>query len=290
MPIARFHFSQYSFEMVRFGTSMVVLLALVAACSRGREFELTGQVLAVDQARQEITIKHGDIQGFMPAMTMAYKVRDAKLLDGRVPGDLVRARLVVEDTSGYLRTLERTGHTTVSEPATLPALTLLARGQPVADAHLIDETSAPWQLAKAHGNVLAVTFIYTRCPFPNFCPLMDRQFKAVQDAVKSDSALNGHVQLLSITLDPEYDTPEILAKHAKTLKADPSIWHFATGTTEDVQKFGSQFGVSVTRTGSDVESHNLRTAVIDRNGHLVTVLNGNDWSPSDLITALRNAR
>jgi protein SCO1 len=268
---------------------MVILLALAVACSRAREFELTGQVLAVDQARQEVTIKHGDIQGFMPAMTMAYKVRDTRLLDGRVAGDLVRAKLVVEDTNAYLRTLERTGHAPVSEPVTLPTPNLLARGQAVADAHLIDETNAPWRLANGRGNVLAVTFMYTRCPFPNFCPLMDRQFKAVQDAVKKDSALNGHVRLLSITLDPRYDTPEILAKHAKALGADPSVWHFLTGTVDDVERFGSQFGVSVTRNGSDLV-HNLRTAVIDSEGRLVTVLNGSEWSTSDLVTELRNAR
>jgi protein SCO1 len=280
--------------MVRNGTWILVSITLAAAaCSRpsarGREYKLSGQVLAVDQARQEITIKHGDIAGFMPGMTMAFRVTDGKLLTGRVPGDVVSATLVVEGSNAHLRTLDGTGHVPVSQPATLPEAGLLSSGQPAADAVLIDETGAPWRLADSHGNVVAVTFMYTRCPLPNYCPLMDRQFKAVQESVRADPGLNSRVRLLSVSLDPGHDTPAVLAKHAAELQADPSIWHFATGAPDDLEKFGSQFGVSVMREESEVV-HNLRTAVIDGQGRLVKIFNGSDWMPSDLITELRTAR
>jgi protein SCO1 len=279
--------------MVRFGTCILVSGAFILGCAppseRPKEYELNGQLLAVDPARQEVTIKHDDIPGFMPAMTMAYKVREAKLLEGRVPGDIVKATLVVEGSEPHLRRLEKTGHAPVSEPAPLPALTPLDKGQPVEDAALIDETGAPWALSNARGNVVAVTFMYTRCPLPDFCPLMDRHFKAVQDAIRADPALKGRVRLVSVSLDPEHDTPKVLTGHARMLKADGGIWHFVTGGTDNVAKFAGQFGVSVSREGPEI-LHNLRTAVIDNQGRLVTLWKGTEWSPSDLVSELRNAR
>ncbi|MGH9373520.1 MAG: SCO family protein [Vicinamibacterales bacterium] len=286
--------TRFGVGLSRFVVSWLVLLLVLTApaCSRSptREYVLTGQVLAVDEARQEITIKHGDIPGFMPGMTMAFGVRDGKLLAGRVPGDLVKATLVVEESDVHLRTLERIGHAPVPEDARLPAaMDLLAPGEPVTDAALVDETGAPRTLAGWRGKVLAVTFIYTRCPLPNFCPLMDRHFKAVQEQVGGDAGLKGRVQLLSVSFDPDHDTPAILAKHAAQLQADPAIWHFLTGTRGDVETFASQFGVSVIRDDPREIVHNLRTAVIDAQGRLTTVLNGGDWTPGDLMAELRKA-
>ena len=272
----------------------LALAGSVAAPACGRlpvEYELNGQVLAIDQARQEITIKHGDIRGFMPGMTMPFRVKDAGLLAGRTPGDLVRATLVVSDSDVYLRTVERTGHAPLSQPATDPSPRTLAPGEPVADAELVDETGRTLRLAESRGNVVAVTFMYTRCPLPNFCPVMDRHFKAVQDRVRADDRLRGRVRLLSVTIDSTYDTPPVLARHAAALQADPAIWRFATGPPETVHRFGAQFGVSTpdgAREPADIV-HNLRTAVIDREGRLAIVLNGSQWTPTDLIEALRNA-
>ena len=91
------------------GLSIVGLLLLLTGCVRGREYELRGQVLAVDPSRQELTIKHGDIHGFMPGMTMPFKVRDPKLLAGRTAGDLVTATLVVRDDVAYLSAVDDDG-------------------------------------------------------------------------------------------------------------------------------------------------------------------------------------
>jgi len=280
--------------MVRYGACTLALVALaLGGCSRSsaREYELKGQVLAVDPARQEITIEHGDIQGFMPGMTMAFKVRDRALLEGRIPGDLVTATLVVEDADAHLRAVERTGHAPVTLPTILPRTGILANGDTVADAAFVDETGAARRLADWRGHVIAVTFVYTRCPLPNFCPLMDRHFRSVQDQVRADPALKAGVRLLSVSFDPDHDTPPVLAKHAAALGADPDIWHFLTGTRGGVEAFASQFAVSVIREDpSETEIvHNLRTAVIDREGRLVTVLNGSDWTPAELMTELRRA-
>lgn len=278
--------------MGRYGYWLLLFGMAAGACSpSAREFELEGQVLAVDGARREVTIKHGDIRGFMPGMTMAFKVREQRLLAERFPGELVKGTLVVEESEAYLRAIERTGMAPIAPPSggapAVPARALQP-GEAVRGAHLVDETGAPWTLDARRGQVVAVTFTYTRCPLPDFCPLMDRHFKAVQDQLAQDPALKGRVQLLSVTLDPEYDTPEVLARHAATLGAQPALWHFATGTREELERFWSQFGVVGTRDGSEVV-HNLRTLVIDGGGRLTAVLNGTEWAPSELITAIQGA-
>ena len=282
-----------------FGKTAGIVIALTiasAACSRqppSREFELTGQVLAVDEARQEITIKHEDIKGFMPGMTMPFKVSDRRLLEGRVPGDLVKATLVVWEQDAHIRTLERIGHAPVPPDAGPPRpADILATGQPVADASFVDESGSPRTLSEWRRNVVAVTFMYTRCPLPNFCPVMDRHFKAVQEAVRADPNLTGRARLLSVSFDPEHDTPAVLSAHAARLQADPAVWHFVTGTAEDVDRFASQFGVSILRNdpGAADIVHNLRTAVIDGEGRLAAVFNGSDWTPAQLVTEMRHAR
>jgi protein SCO1/2 len=273
-------------------TLFVIGCATTAACSRAREYELRGQVLAVDRERQEITIKHEDIRGFMPGMTMPFKVKDPGLLDGREPGDLVKATLVVEDANGHLSTLERTGHAEVVVPAPTPRVNLLEPGQRVPDVRVIDETGTAHPLSAWRGRVVAVTFTYTRCPLPDFCPRMDRHFHAVQGELLADPALRDRVALLSFSFEPAFDTPPVLAAHAQRLQADPRVWHFVTGEQEEIAAFAARFGISIIRDSSNAAdlTHNLRTAVIASDGTLVTIFTGNDWTPADLMNALRQAR
>ena len=275
--------------------ALLICSTFAAGGCRGpapRTYQLEGQVLAVDQARQELTVKHGDIPGFMPGMTMAYKVRDPRLAE-RAAGELIRATLVVEDSSGYLRSIERTGFAPLPAGATAaPMASVLSAGQPVRDAELRDQNGTPRSLKEWRGQILAVTFTYTRCPLPNFCPLIDRQFAAAQEQVRAAADLRGRVRLLSITLDPEHDTPAVLTRHATGLKVDPAVWSLLTGTREDVEAFAWQFGVSVMRdTSSPTELvHNLRTAVIDANGTLVQTLDGAEWQVAQLLAEIRRAR
>ena len=264
-----------------------------APAPAARTYQLKGQVLAIDQARQELTVNHADIPGFMPAMTMPYKVRDANLLKGRTPGELIGATLIVEGSDAYLQSIRHEGVAALPEerPAAR-AMDVLDVGEPVRDAELIDQSGARRSLEDWRGQVLAVTFVYTRCPLPNFCPLIDRHFADVQEQVRSSSDLQGRVHLVSVTLDPEYDTPPVLLRHAGRLKADPAVWSFLTGSRERMEAFASQFGVSIARENAPSTEvvHNLRTAVIDANGRLVTILSGADWQPPALIAEIRNAR
>jgi protein SCO1/2 len=133
-----------------------------------------------------------------------------------------------------------------------------------------------------------MTFIYTRCPLPTFCPLMDRHFAALQKTLKADPALK-NVKLVTISFDPTTDTPAVLKKHAKSLDADLARWTFLTGDRDDVDQFAARFGVSVSRALNDARdiTHNLRTAVIGADGKLVKVYTGNDWSPEQVLADLK---
>ena len=294
MPLRRF-FTLRSpatlFALILF--TALTSFACRAQAPAARTYELKGQILVIDQARQELTVNHADIPGFMPAMTMPYKVRDANLLKGRTPGELIAATLVVEGSDAYLQAIRHEGVAALAEerPA-VRAMDLLDVGEPVRDGELVDQSGARRSLGDWRGQVLAVTFVYTRCPLPNFCPLIDRHFAEVQEQVRSSSDLQGRVHLVSVTLDPEFDTPTVLLRHAGQLKADPAVWSLLTGSRAQVETFASQFGVSVTRENAQSTEviHNLRTAVIDGNGRLVAILSGGEWQPSALIAEIRNAR
>lgn len=268
------------------------LALCLTACSRSPAYDLRGQIVAIDQARQELTIKHEDIKGFMPGMTMAFKVRDASIMSGKTVGDMVTGTLIVEDSQGYLSRVDVTGHAALTEPPPAPpAADILKPGSPVADVRLVDQDGAARQLSEWRGKAVAVTFIYTRCPMPDFCPLMDRQFAAVQTALAGRPDMAARVHLLSVTMDPGYDTPPILLDHGKRVGAQPGFWTLATGEPADLTAFGAQFGLSIMPPDPSSPGilHNLRTAVIDPAGNLSTVLTGNEWRPADLMKELARA-
>jgi protein SCO1/2 len=226
----------------------------------------------------------------MPGMTMPFTVKDQALLTGKQRGDLVTATLVVGETQAYLTTLTTTGHQEVSEPAPPPPPDILTTGQAVKDAPLLDQDDKARSFSSFKGHRLAVTFIYTRCPLPEFCPLMDKHFASVQKTIASTPVL-ADVRLLTVTLDPEFDRPAILKAYARRREADPAIWTFLTGDPIEVNKFASQFGLYVQHNPQnpiDI-THNLRTAVIDAEGRLVTVHNGNSWTPAELVADLTAA-
>jgi protein SCO1/2 len=272
-------------------TLFVVSCAMCLACSRARGYELRGQILAVDRGRQEITIKHEDIRGFMPGMTMPFKVRDARLLEGREAGDLVKATLVVEDANAYLSAIVRTGHAELTAPPPPTRVDVLEPGRLVPDVRLTDEAGTTRALSQRRGRIVVVTFTYTRCPMPDFCPRMDQQFKKAQNEILADTRMRDRIALLSVSFDPAFDTPQVLAAHAQHVGADPRVWHFVTGERDAIAAFTSRFGISIIREGSDAAdiTHNLRTAVIASDGTLLTILNGNDWTAAELVRALRQA-
>jgi protein SCO1/2 len=279
--------------------ALAALLALQGCVDRppsARQYELEGQILALRPEDNEVLIKHGDIKGFMPGMTMPFKVRDARLLEGKQAGDLIKATLSVADTDAWIETLERTGTAPLTETASIPPASFVAPlrpGDAAPDTTLTDENGNPITVLAAAGTPttgpVAVTFIYVRCPLPQFCPLLDRRFADVQRAIKGDSQLATRARLLSVSFDPDADTPARLKAHAARLQADPAIWRFATAPRDVVDRFAARFGVNVIREPDGTITHNMRTTVIAADGRVVSVYEGSDWTPSQIVDDMRRS-
>jgi len=262
---------------------------LVGGCraAPAHQYPITGQIIAVDQKRQQLTIKHEDIPGLMPAMTMSYDVASPSMLSGRAPGELVTGTLEVRDAVGRITSITHTGSAPLpsGNEAALAAGTL-STGDRVPDTALIDQTNRRRSLSEWQGRQTVVTFIYTRCPLPDFCPLMDQNFATLQRRISQDTALRGRVQLISITLDPDFDTPAVLAVHAAKLHADPTIWTFLTGDRGTIDRLAAAFGVAIMRDGTPALTHNLRTAILDQELRVKKMFSGNDWTPGDVLQDL----
>lgn len=272
----------------------VALIALVASCGHPaptRRYPLTGLVLAVHPERQALTIKHEDIIGYMPAMTMSYPVARPDLLVGRVPGELIAATLEVDASEGRIVEIRHTGSAPLPQNSNEVALGsgVLGPGDRVPDADLVDQDGHQRAFAEWRGTPVVVTFIYTRCPLPNFCPLMDRNFATLQRMLAGDAALAGRAKLVSVTFDPDHDTPAVLKAHAAHLAADPAVWTFLTGERAVVDAFAAKFSVSVIRdpTNAGQITHSLSTAIIDATGRVRTIYPGSDWTPGQVLTELR---
>jgi protein SCO1/2 len=272
----------------------LVLVAAVSACRSGpppREFEIVGQIQAVEPERREVTITHQDIKGFMPGMTMPFKAEKG-LLEGRRPGDLVTGTLVVGEVDVHISKLTVTGHRPLDTTVTLPAdgSAIIQPGDLVKDAALVDQDGKPRRMSEYRGHRLALTFVYTRCPLPEFCPLMNQHFRTMQTRIAQTPAL-ADVRLLSMTLDPVYDTPAILKTFAVGAGADPARWTFLTAEPAEAARFMEQFGIIAERDpANEVQiTHNLRTAVIGADGRLKTVHTGNRWVPDELVADLTAA-
>jgi protein SCO1 len=285
---------------MRIFTAFSLGLALLAgACSRGAadhyEYKLQGQIISIAPDRTDATIKHEDIKGFMSAMTMPYKVKDAAEYQNLVPGDLINATLVVVSNDAYLKDVKKVGNAPLEKPpaeAAMPPASsgfeLLKLGQPVPSGKFVNQDGKPTTFEAFRGSAVLVTFIYTNCPMPTFCPLMDRNFVTIQNKLKAEkNALNVH--LVTVSFDPATDTPPVLKRHAEKLGADTRMWTFLTGDRDDIDQWASRFGVSVSRAMNDPRdiTHNLRTAIIDRQGNLVQIYTGNEWSPDQVLADTR---
>jgi protein SCO1/2 len=278
--------------------SLFVPISLAAACSSPsrapasvREFPLTGEVLAVKPDKSEVQVKHDEVTGFMDAMTMWFNVKEPRLLDGIAPGDLISATLVLTADDSYLTGIRKTGSRPPGQataPPPSPA-EFLQVGDAVPDITFTDESGTARPLRSYRGVYTLLTFIYTRCPLPDYCPRMNAHFAAVQRAVKAQPLLSRNVRLLSVSFDPVFDSPARLAAKAKEFGADPQIWHFVTAPRDRIDPFGEKLGLSVLREGDSGQNitHNLRTALLDRDGKLARTYNGKEWSPDEVLRDLQ---
>jgi protein SCO1/2 len=261
----------------------VLLGVLMGACAA--RHQARGLVLRVDPAASSLTVSHDQIPGYMDAMVMPFSVRDSRALEEVRPGDRVAFRINVGKNRTVIDRLRLLSAAPadaglIQSPA---ASTLVPIGQPVPDFSLIDQRGEPVTLASLRGSVVAVTFIYTRCPLPDYCPRMMTNLGAVRDRFRE--RLGRDLALLTVTFDPQYDTPEKLRQYADRYKANVPGWHVLTGSTEEIGRVCSVFGVEFWP-DEGLITHTLQTAVIDKDGRLAATVEGKDYSGrqlSDLI-------
>jgi protein SCO1 len=196
---------------------MVVLPLLLAACGPSRQatkqYQLTGTIVSIDRPGLSLVINGDAVPGFMGAMAMPYKVKNASELNSLVPGDSISAVIVMQKNDYWLENIRVTKHSNTLPPPTA-GLHLPSSGDAVPDFELVNQSDKHISLKQYRGKVLLVTFIYTRCPFPDYCPRVTGQFAEVNRELEADPMLNGKTHLLSISFDPQHDTPAVLREYA----------------------------------------------------------------------------
>lgn len=272
-------------------TTKTPAAAATKSAPNAKRYMVIGQILVVTPDKQTISIKHQDIVDYMPAMTMTFPVATAELMKDRVPGELITAVLEVSPAEGKIVEITHTGNAPLPDRTNVASLAagVLEQGAMAPDAALIDQNNKRRSFSEWKGQPTLLTFIYTRCPMPNFCPLMDRNFVTIQRAGATDPKLAGKFRLVSVTFDPDFDTPAVLKAHAAKLGADEKQWTFLTADRLTVERFGAKFGVGVVREGPGDITHNLRTVLIGADGKLLMIYPGSDWSTKTVLDDLREA-
>ena len=287
-------------------SNIAILLCVLfteAGCSRSseppktatRSYEARGVIRGFGPDNRSIDIEHEDIRGFMPSMTMPFAVRDPKQISGMQIGDAISFRLTVTDNDSWIDQIKKISVGEVKLP--VPAATS-KRGSPVDESprlregdmmppfELTDQSGGRTTLETFRGHPFVLTFIFTRCPIPNFCPLMSRNFSDLQKTVKDGSGALAQTRLLSISFDPEFDTPQILKAYADTAQADLKIWTFATGEKSGIENLRRAFSVYVQAEGGTI-SHGLATALITEDGKIAKIWRGNGWTPSEVMSEIK---
>jgi len=252
-------------------------------------FQVKGVIKGIMPREKQIQIQHEEIPGFMPAMTMPFDVKDTNELAGLTPGQADSFRLLVEDTEAWIdqiRKLEAAAETNrPSGAAASPIMRevdALEPGDQLPDYQFTNQFGNRFSTADFKGQALAVTFLFTRCPYPAYCPRLAASYHAVQQGLLRSKPALANWHLLAITIDPEYDQPEVLNKYGQTYAYDPRHWTLATGSLLDITRLGQQFGLAFWRDPNGGLSHNLRTAVIDAGGRVQKVFEGNNWTNDEL--------
>ena len=266
------------------------------ASTNAQIFQVKGIVVELLPAEKSVRIQHEEIPGYMDAMTMPFAVRDTNELAGLNAGDTVTFRMWVTEKDGWIDQIKKlNGPKPVNTlPANAPIRIVrdvepLNPGDALPDYHFTNQLGQAVSLSQFQGQALAITFIFTRCPFPTFCPLMSNNFRTVQNALLKDPNAPTNWHLLTLTFDPEFDTPDKLRNYATMYGCNPRQWSFLTGALIEVTALGEQFGLMFWRDPQAGISHNLRTVIVDARGRVQKILTENKWTPEELVAEIEKA-
>ncbi|MFZ0319725.1 MAG: SCO family protein [Candidatus Sulfotelmatobacter sp.] len=277
---------------------LCVWLAFSFACTRGKSTEndaaagakryvFKGKIISVDKNAGAANVENEAIPGFMDAMIMPYTFKPPSAIDQIQPGDSITADVVVDSDKYWLENVKIMAHAQAPAEKSAAAVHLPQPGDAVPDFKLVNQNGQNISLHQYHGQTLLLTLIYTRCPFPDFCPRVNHEFAAINRQLRADPAHYGKTHLLSISFDPAHDTPKVLRAYGFSCAGskDPSVfnrWEFAAIPQAELPEFAHYFALTYKEEGGQI-THSLSTAVISPDGKILKWYHGADWQASDLL-------
>jgi protein SCO1 len=274
---------------------LVVIIANATSCRRTaaneKRFDLKGKVVAVEPDKHLVTVAHEDIKDYMPAMTMPYTLPDEFYLQNLAVGDEISAQLVVDGSHSWLENVIITRESV--DPSATSVSSEARAGDDVPDYTLVNQDGKNIRLHNYYGKALLLTFIYTRCPLPEYCNLMSNNFAEIDRQLQKQPEIYEKTHQLSITIDPENDTPKVLrsygAAHTERYEDETfQHWEFATGTRDQIKGIAQFFGLRYFADNDQIV-HGLRTVIISPEGKVVKVYRDNEWKPAEVAKELQLA-
>ena len=255
-------------------------------------YTLTGRVISKQPATQQLIIDNDDIPGFMAAMTMPYAVKDPAGFQRVQPADVIRADVIVEQPGKFwLEHLTVIGKAAARPSTEGPTPQVLMIGDKAPDVPLVNQDGKTLRFSQLKVKAVLLTFVYTRCPFPDYCPLLSRQFSAIQKELAQNSDDYNRTHLISVSLDPNYDKPPILRQYGLSyIEHDPKgfqHWDFVSTTPQDLQKLVGSFGLEYSNEDSQI-SHSMNTILLAPDGTVANMWPGNEWKPDEAADAMRH--
>jgi protein SCO1/2 len=271
---------------------------VAGSASAGQTYALRGRVVATDAANGRVTVAHQEIPGFMSAMTMPYRLAQPEVISELHPGDLITAQvLVTKDAAGDRQILlDQIDVIAESNPNQVPAVQyhVPKPGDAVPDFKLLDQSGKFVHLGQFRGKVVLLTFIYTRCPLPDYCVRLSNNFKKIDTLLAQRPDVYNQTHLLSISFDPRYDTPAVLRSYGgaytgRFTKEDFNHWTFAAPSISELPKLAQYFDVGVNGSDPTTLTHSLSTVMIGKDGRILAWYPSNDWDPAEVAEAMITA-
>lgn len=267
-----------------------------SAASAYKTYKLRGKVVSTNSATAEVTLDHEAIPGFMDAMTMPYKLRDPNILSELHPGDILTADLLVSQNADGDVMLDHIVVVGQAKPDYKPKVSyhVPAPGDAVPDFALRNQDGRIIHLQEFKGRELLITFIYTRCPLPNFCPRVTHNFADINRQLASNRSLYNKTHLLCVSFDPDNDTPQRLRAYgASYIGSDAkdafSHWDFAVPDKPALEKMAQYFDVGITQAADNSITHTLSTTLVGPDGKVVRFYPGNEWTPEQVVNDMKDA-
>jgi protein SCO1/2 len=253
-------------------------------------YTLTGRVSSKQPATQQLVIDNDNIPGFMPTMTMPYDVKVSEEFGKVQPSDIIQADVIVAPGNKFwLERIIVTGKGAPRVSGDAGASHVLMIGEKVPDVPMINQDGKTIHFGQFKGEAVLLTFIYTRCPFPDFCPLLSSRFATIQSELANNAEEYKSTHLISISLDPDYDKPAVLREYGlKYISHDPTgfqHWDFVSTTTADLQKLVAVFGLEYSEQNSLI-SHSLNTVLLAADGTVVEMWPGKEWQTSEILDVM----